>query len=33
MGLFQAITEELGDVILGPPGATPGDLKDLPRDS
>ncbi|MFD8565705.1 cupin domain-containing protein [Streptomyces sp. NPDC059639] len=28
MGLFQAITEELGDVILGPPGATPADLKD-----
>ncbi|MGW7571565.1 cupin domain-containing protein [Streptomyces tendae] len=27
MGLFQAITEELGDVILGPPGATPADLE------
>ncbi|MET9147265.1 MULTISPECIES: cupin domain-containing protein [unclassified Streptomyces] len=26
MGLFQAVTEELGDIILGPPGATPADL-------
>jgi quercetin dioxygenase-like cupin family protein len=27
MGLFQAVTEEFGDVILGPPGATPADLQ------
>ncbi len=27
MDLFQAVTEELGDVILGPPGATPADLE------
>lgn len=29
MGLFQAVTEEFGDVILGPPGATPADLEGL----
>lgn len=25
-GLFMAVTEELGDVVLGPPGMTPADL-------
>jgi mannose-6-phosphate isomerase-like protein (cupin superfamily) len=27
MGLFLAVAEEFGDVILGPPGATPADLE------
>ncbi len=27
MGLFQAVTEEFGDIVLGPPGATPADLE------
>ncbi|MEV0850129.1 cupin domain-containing protein [Streptomyces sp. NPDC049954] len=26
MGLFSAVAQELGDIILGPPGATPADL-------
>ncbi|MET7511871.1 cupin domain-containing protein [Streptomyces sp. NPDC005480] len=27
MGLFQSVTEEFGDIILGPPGAIPADLE------
>jgi hypothetical protein len=28
--LFMAVTTELGDVVLGPPGTTPADIADGP---